>query len=175
MERDTAEFARGWKAAWESHDVAALVELCAPDVVWDEPALDETLHGQEQVRTFLVATFEAFPDVRCEVGPVCPAPDGHTIFVPYRFAGTMTGAWKPLGIAPTGARVDFLAIDRIQVRDGVVVRYETYYDSLRVVRQIGALPRIGSRADRAMRRLQHLQARWQRLNRGVRPASARSA
>jgi hypothetical protein len=43
-------------------------------------------------------------------------------------------------------------------------RYRTYYDSLDMARQIGILPPAGSTAERAMARLQHLQARFQRRN-----------
>ena len=40
--------------------------------------------------------------------------------------------------------------------------YRTYYDSLDMARQLGILPTVGSAGDRAMTRLQHVQARFQR-------------
>jgi hypothetical protein len=41
-------------------------------------------------------------------------------------------------------------------------RYQTYYDSLDMARQLGILPPVGSPPDRAMAAIQHLQARFQR-------------
>jgi hypothetical protein len=41
-------------------------------------------------------------------------------------------------------------------------RYNTFYDSLDLTRQMGILPAAGSAADRLATRLQHLQAGFQR-------------
>jgi steroid delta-isomerase-like uncharacterized protein len=152
-----------YHAAWSEHDIEAVVAMCAPDVIWDDPALPETYHGREGVRRFVTATFRAFPDAEVDMlEPPYLSPNLPRALAPYRFKGTMTGPWEPTDLAPTGARVEFDGIDQWEFRDELLARYDTKYDLLGVARQMGVMPPHGSRTDRIMTRLQHLQARGQR-------------
>jgi steroid delta-isomerase-like uncharacterized protein len=157
------EWAARWLAAWNGHDVETMLSMVTEDVVWDDPALPETYHGREGFRRFVTATFHTFPDVQIEeLEPPYLSPTHPKVLTPYRFNGTMLGDWEPANIAATGARVSFEGVDHWEFRDGLLARYDTSYDLLDVSRQMGLLPPIGSRADRLMTRLQHLQARAQR-------------
>jgi hypothetical protein len=84
------------------------------------------------------------------------------VFVPYRMSGTATGHWEFLDMAPTGRRFEIEGVDRWEMRDGLIARYKTFYDSLDLSRQLGVLPPPGSRGEAAITRLQHVQARFQR-------------
>jgi steroid delta-isomerase-like uncharacterized protein len=161
------EFLTGWAArylaAWNDHDVEGIVALCTEDVVWDDPALPETYRGHEEVRRFATATFRCFPDVDIEEleAPYLSA-SGPRALAPYRFTATMLGRWEPTDIAATGRRVSFEGVDQWEFRADRMCRYDTKYDLLDVARQMGVVPPQGSAGDRMMRRLQHVQARFQR-------------
>jgi predicted ester cyclase len=160
-------FLEDWRsrylAGWLAHDIPAILEMVADDVVWDDPALPKTFYGREAVRHFLEATFKTFPDVVIEeLEPVYVSATRPKVLAPYRFSGTMLGDWEPMDIAATGARVSFEGIDQWEFQGNVMSRYNTRYDLMDVARQMGVLPAQGSRADRLMTRLQHLQARFQR-------------
>jgi hypothetical protein len=85
----------------------------------------------------------------------------------YRMTGTMLGEWEYTNLAPTGHPFDLVGVDEWTFSDGLMSRYETYYDSVDMARQLGILPPVGSAMDRAMAALQHLRARFQRRRRAA--------
>jgi steroid delta-isomerase-like uncharacterized protein len=160
-------FLEDWRArylaAWLAHDVDAILDMLADDIVWDDPGLPNTFNGRTAVRHFLEATFKAFPDLVIEeLDPPYVSPTQPKVLVPYRFTGTMRGDWEPMNIAATGARVSFEGIDQWEFEGERMSRYATYYDSMDLARQMGVMPPHGSPADRLMIRLQHVQASFQR-------------
>jgi hypothetical protein len=74
-------------------------------------------------------------------------------------SGTFTGPLDPPGLAPTGARVAFDGFDLHEYRDGRVCRLRITFDMLDVSRQIGMVPRQGSRAEKAGAAAQRLSVR----------------
>jgi steroid delta-isomerase-like uncharacterized protein len=161
-----ADWAARYPGAWNAGDAQAIADMCADDVTWYDPALPETAHGRDAVRTFVEQTFRAFPDFHVDeaAAPLLSETEPLAL-APYRFTGTMKGPWEPLGMAPTGARVDVRGIDEYRFRDGLLSGYVTYYDSLDMAQQLGVLPAFGSGAERVLARLQPLQARFQRRRR----------
>lgn len=158
-----ADWAPRYLEAWNAGDGDAVASMCSEDVSWDDPALPETAHGRDGVRRFVEQTLRAFPDFHVdETAPPLLSGTEPLALAPYRFSGTMKGPWEPLGMAPTGARVDVRGVDEYRFRDGLLCGYVTYYDSLDMARQLGVLPPQGSGVDRLMTRLQPLQARFQR-------------
>jgi steroid delta-isomerase-like uncharacterized protein len=162
-----SEFLEDWNArqlaAWNEHDLDAIVAMVAEDVTWDDPSEPETLHGREAVRRFIAQTLRAFPDLVIEeTEPIYRSETRPKVLVPYRFTGTMLGEWESLSLAATGARVSFDGVDQWEFRDELLYRYSTSYDTMGVARQLGLLPPVGSFADRAMKPLQHVIARFQR-------------
>lgn len=164
LDREFVEdFERRYGEAWESRDPDRLAELCTEDVVWEDPALREPLHGRDGVRRFAAATIRMCPDFEVEtLGGPCISPTEPRILQPYRMRGTVTGPWEFLDMAPTGRSFEIEGIDSWEMRDGLIARYSTFYDSLDMSRQVGVLPDPGSATDRAFTRLQHVQARFQR-------------
>jgi steroid delta-isomerase-like uncharacterized protein len=157
------EWARRYLDAWNAHDGQAVAAMCTDDVVWYDAALPAPAHGRDEVRAFIDATARSFPDFRVEeidppyVSQVEPIALGR-----YRMTGTMRGPWEAMGLAATGRRMDVLGVDEWTFRGELLSHYRTYYDSFDMARQLGVLPPAGSAAERAMARLQHLQARFQR-------------
>jgi steroid delta-isomerase-like uncharacterized protein len=164
LDREFVEgFARRYAEAWGSRDPDRLAELCTEDVVWSDPALREPLHGRDGVRRFVSESFRMAPDFSVDaidvpyVSPVEPK-----VLLPYRMQGTMTGPWEFLDLAPTGRPFQIEGIDSWEMRDGLIARYDTFWDTASMSRQLGVLPEQGSGAERAFARIQHVQARFQR-------------
>ena len=76
--------------------------------------------------------------------------------------GPHNGPLDPPGFAATGRRIDVDGIDVWDFADGRIDRYRAYYDMALVARQLGVMPRPGSRFERAGVMLQRAQARLAR-------------
>jgi steroid delta-isomerase-like uncharacterized protein len=161
------DWAARYLAAWNAHDVEAIVAMCTEDVVWNDPAIPAPVHGHAGVRHFVEATFRCFPDVRIEeLEALYLSPAAPRVLSPYRFSATMLGPWEPTDIAPTGRAISFDGVDQWEFRGDRMCRYDTKYDMLALARQMGMLPPQGSLGDRIATKLQHLQARFQRRRAG---------
>ena len=161
------DFANRYDEAWRSRDPDRLAKLCTEDVVWEDPALREPLHGRDGVRRFVTESFRMAPDFTVEATePPYVSASEPKVLLPYRMQGTMTGPWEFLELAPTGRHFVIEGIDSWTMRDGLIARYDTFWDTASMSRQLGVLPETGSGADRVFTRLQHAQARFQRRRSG---------
>ncbi len=163
-----AAFARDFllrlHAAAGTRDPDAVASLCAEDIVWEDPAAPHTLHGREAVRAFhRDIMFVAMPDTRIELieGPYL-ALDGSGVAARLRITGTMTGPLTPPGFAPTGGRLEFETAEFSRFDNGLLAHHTVVLNMLDVARQIGAVPRAGSIADRIGVWMQHVSAFWVR-------------
>jgi steroid delta-isomerase-like uncharacterized protein len=153
-----------WMDAWNRKDADRLLELVTDDIVYVDPAWPEPLRGREGVRTFATAMWRAMPNMSFhepEGGFV--SLEGARCAAPWHMEGTFTGPLEPPGYAPTGDRVELDGVDVWELRDGLACRYRAYYDATEIARQIGVLPRPGTRGERAAVRLQRLMAKRKRL------------
>jgi ketosteroid isomerase-like protein len=74
MDQQRAQvFADGWYAAWNSHDLDAILELYADDVKMTSPLVqtltgreDGSIAGKEALRAYFEAGLEKYPDLRFE-------------------------------------------------------------------------------------------------------------
>lgn len=147
-------------AAVNAHDAEAVAALCSEHVVWDDPAVPQALHGREAVLQFhRDVMFRALPDVQVELidGPYL-AEDGASVAVRLRITGTMTGPLTPPGFAPTGGPIEFETAEFSRFESGLLARHVVVLNMLDLARQIGAVPKAGSRAERIGVWLQHLAA-----------------
>jgi predicted ester cyclase len=154
-------------AAVNEHDADAVAALCCEDIAWEDPAAPAPLHGRDAVRRFHGDTmFRAIPDVSIAIvdGPYL-ALDGQSIAVRLRIRGTMTGPLSPPGFAPTCGPIDFETAEFSRFQGGLLARHTVVLDMLSLARQIGAVPKAGSLADRIGVRLQHISARRNRRQR----------
>ena len=161
------EFAKRLHAAVNAHDAEAVAALCTEDVVWEDPAAPETLHGREAVRRFhRDIMFRALPDARIELvdGPYLSL-DRTRIALRSRISGTMTGPMEPPGFAPTGAPVAFETAEFWQFEGALLAHETVVVDMLALARQVGAAPQPGSRAERLNVWLQRIAARRARTPR----------
>ena len=154
-------------AAVNAHDANAVVALCSEDVVWQDPAAPQALHGREAVCRFhRDIMFRAIPDVKIEIvdGPYL-ALEGTGVAVRSRISGTMNGPLTPPGFAPTGGAIEFETAEFSQFDGDLLARHSVVLDMLGLARQIHAVPKAGSLADRFGVWLQHIAARRARRHR----------
>jgi steroid delta-isomerase-like uncharacterized protein len=156
-------FAERYLEAWNSRDPSAVGAFVTDDVVWQDPALPEPIHGRAGVEEFVAITRTAFPDYEfSEPAPYAIAEDGLTAYVPWLMRGTNAGPIDPPGFAPTGRAIEVYGIDRWEFRDGLICRYRAIYDFTEMARQLGLMPARGGAAERIGARLQRLGAKLRR-------------
>lgn len=145
-----ADFAERWQAAWNSHDPERLLALMTEDIVYDDAAWPRTMRGHGDVREFLSSAWRATPDLefRLTEGPFVMPGEPKAAFY-WTGTGTFTGPLDPPGFAPTGERIEFDGFDLHEYRDGRVSRLRIVFDMLDVSRQIGLMPKQGSRLEKA--------------------------
>jgi steroid delta-isomerase-like uncharacterized protein len=118
-----------WAKAWNDHDGDAVAALCAQDLVYDEPALGDTVHGREAIRNFVVMMARDFPDYEFFLEGLYAEVSRSAVLVAWRFSGTH---------APTGRKVQFHGDDRLEFgEDGLISTYRCLYDNDSVLRQLG--------------------------------------
>jgi steroid delta-isomerase-like uncharacterized protein len=151
------EFVPRWEAAWKSHQPERVLELTTDDIVYDDSAWPTTMRGHADVREFLESVWRAFPDLEFEVidGPFLH-PGAPKAAFHWRGTGTQTGPLDPPGFAPTGKRIEFEGVDFQEYRESKVSRLNIVFDMMDVARQLGTLPRAGSRAEKAVATAQRL-------------------
>lgn len=154
------EFIQRWADAWNSHQPDRVLALMATDIVYDDTAWPRTMHGHADVRDFLEHMWRAFPDLHFDaVGGPYLHPSEPQVAWMWRGAGTQTGPIDPPGVPATRRRMEIEGFDLHTYRDGIVSRLWIGFDMATAMRQLGALPERGSRAERAMARLARLRAR----------------
>jgi steroid delta-isomerase-like uncharacterized protein len=158
------EFCARYLDAWNSQDATRMAPLVTDDIVWYDPALPAPARGPAEVQQFMRDAWRAFGDLRFEE----PEPhthrsaEGDQVAWAWRMIGTWTGPLDPPGFAPTGRSIRVEGVDLWQMRDGRIADYRAFYDMNDMARQLGIAPPPGSRGERAMVRLQRLQARMMR-------------
>jgi steroid delta-isomerase-like uncharacterized protein len=123
------EIFQRWEKAWNNHDGNAVAALCAADLVYDEPALGDTVHGRDAIRNFVVMIDAAFPDHKFFQEGLYADLARPAVLVAWRFSGTH---------AATGKKVEFHGDDRLAFsKDGLISAYRCLYDNDLVLRQLG--------------------------------------
>lgn len=157
------EFGQRWGTAWNTHDPDQVLELLTDDIVYDDSAWPQTMHGKADVREFLEHSWRAFPDLTFELvaGPHA-AGDGPRAAYWWKASATHRGALDPPGIPATGRRIEFDGVDIHEYRDGKVAKLRIIFNMNDVAVQLGLLPAPGSRAETVMVGIQKLRSRFAR-------------
>ena len=138
LDQDSLEaFAERWWAAWNAHDGEAVAALCTEDIRNDGPALGREIRGREEIAAYVRTFAQAFPDMRF----VIPEPPYASLtqakaIVPWRFEGTHDGEFAPMGLAPTGNRLEMDGVDHWWFRDGLIQRRSMVYDFAQVLQAL---------------------------------------
>ena len=128
-------FADGWAAAWNAHDVDAVVAWYA-DAGTHRMASGNTYRGADDVRAMVERTLAGYPDLTFEVRGAFTGADGRHFAIEYTMRGHQQAA---IGDRPGTGRA--IEVDGVLVgtrdTDGRVRACVDYLDHLRIRRQLG--------------------------------------
>jgi steroid delta-isomerase-like uncharacterized protein len=147
--------AHAYLEAWNLHDPDAVAGFFAPDAVYDDRGAGTVAGGVEAIRSHVASVLAAFPDLHFELVRAAHGDD----FSAGEWTATMTHSGELEGLRPTrrrltGAGVDVATLDP----QGRITRLVSYYDGAAIMRELGILPRRGSRLERAVVRAASLLA-----------------
>jgi steroid delta-isomerase-like uncharacterized protein len=140
--KDSAEALRGaidrYNAAWNAHDLDAIMAMHAPDMVFDNHTAGESAEG-EAVRAHIASIFETWPDIVFTTRRLYVR-EG-LVVQEWTAAATHVNTMRrgDLVADPTGKRVEWEGLDVIPIEDGLVKRKDVYSDSVSILRQVGLL------------------------------------
>jgi steroid delta-isomerase-like uncharacterized protein len=127
-----------YNAAWNSHDLDAIMAMHAPDMVFENHTAGESATG-EDVRAHIGSIFATWPDIAFETRRL------------YVRQGLVVQEWTAsathvntmrrgdLLAEPSGRRVEWDGLDVIPFEGGLVKRKDVYSDSVSILRQVGLL------------------------------------
>jgi steroid delta-isomerase-like uncharacterized protein len=127
-----------YNAAWNAHDVDAIMAMHAPDMTFANHTAGESAQGDD-VRAHIASIFEGWPDIRFETKRLYVR-DG---LVAQEWVATATHTRtmrRGQDVAePTGRVVSWEGADVIPFENGLVKRKDVYSDSVSILRQVGLL------------------------------------
>lgn len=145
MSEENKQVARRIFEAWSSGDIDALDDFVAEDAVDHDPYNPHTGEGREGLKKLIAMYREAFPDVSFDVEDQIAEGD----MVVTRWSATGTHEGELMGFAPTGTKSTITGIGIDRIEDGKIVEAWTNWDTLAMMRQIGAIPEQESAAAQA--------------------------
>jgi steroid delta-isomerase-like uncharacterized protein len=113
------------------HDVEAIQGLLADDMRFTNPITGAS--DKEGMRTIHSTLFKAFPDIHYGVDRMIVS--GNT----YIMECTLTGTHQNdlMGMPPTNRRIELPAAFVVDMRDGYVAKWNSYFDVATLMRQLG--------------------------------------
>jgi steroid delta-isomerase-like uncharacterized protein len=126
-----------YNAAWNDHDVEAIVSMHTEDSVFENHVTGDAYVGPEEIGRAITGIFAVFPDLSFETRRAYVRED--LVVQEWTARGTHEGTMTRAGIEvpPTGRKVDYKGMDVIPIRDGLVARKDVYSDSITLLRQLG--------------------------------------
>jgi steroid delta-isomerase-like uncharacterized protein len=124
--------------AWNAHDLDAIMEMHAADMVFENHTAGERAEG-EAVREHIGSIFETWPDIAFTTRRLYVR-DG---LVVQEWTATATHANRMSRgdhvAEPSGKKITWNGLDVIPFEDGLVKRKDVYSDSVSILRQVGLL------------------------------------
>jgi len=129
-------------AAWSAHDADRALALLSEDVVWQDVASPEPMHGKAAIRQYLQGWFTAFPDLNARVKNRVVTED--QVAAEVEFTGTNSGPMQMAPGAPaipaTGKKVTGQGTYFVRIRNGKGVAVHSYPDGAGMMMQLGLMP-----------------------------------
>lgn len=107
-----------YNAAWNAHDVGAIVAFHAPGMVFENHTAGERVEG-DAVGPHIAEIFENWPDLEFR---------GRRL---YARDGLVVSEWTATATARDGRRLEWDGVDVFPFRDGKIVRKDVYSTSHR--------------------------------------------
>jgi ketosteroid isomerase-like protein len=105
-----------YNAAWNDHDVDAIIDLHAPGMVFANHTAGETAEG-DAVRDHIARIFENWPDLSFR---------GRRL---YARDGLVVSEWTATATASDGRRLEWDGVDIFPFRGGKILRKDVYSSS----------------------------------------------
>jgi steroid delta-isomerase-like uncharacterized protein len=127
-------------AAYESRSFECAAAAFAEDAELHNVPTGDSYRGRDGYLQFARGWVAAFPDLRLDVQRLDVS--GSLGVVEYTLRGTHTSALITASgfIPPTWASVEMRVCDVLRIRDGLIVRLDSYFDSATMLRQMGLFP-----------------------------------
>jgi len=107
-----------YNAAWNAHDVDAIVALHAPGMVFENHTAGERVEGDD-VRPHIKRIFENWPDLAFR---------GRRV---YAREGVVVNEWTATATDGDGRRLEWDGVDIFPFRNGLILRKDVYSSSHR--------------------------------------------
>jgi steroid delta-isomerase-like uncharacterized protein len=125
-------------AAWNRHDVDAIVEMHTDDSVFENHTSGGRAVGREAIRGIVSGVFATFPDIHFELRRLYLRDD----LIVQEWTAIATHAnpatYKDTVLPRSGRTIQWDGMDIIPVRAGKIARKDVYANSLAFLRQLGA-------------------------------------
>jgi predicted ester cyclase len=132
--RSNIEIVRDYnERVFNQHNPVLAAKYLAPGVMWHGQTLG-TIEGADNVTGMLHGFIGALPDLHAAEQDIVAS--GDTVAVRYVVEATQEG--NLLGIAPTGRRVRWDAVDIYRLADGMIVEEWAADDATAILHQVGA-------------------------------------
>jgi steroid delta-isomerase-like uncharacterized protein len=154
---------RAIEEGFNQGNLASVDEMFAESFRNHDPADGGEYVGRDGAKRQIQMYRAAFPDLHLTIEDSFES--GEEVALRWTARGTHRG--DLMGLAPTGVRTATSGITIDRYEDGKVVESWTNWDTLGLMRQLGAAPEPGSLTEKVGIQLQHLAARRQRSKAGV--------
>jgi steroid delta-isomerase-like uncharacterized protein len=122
--------------ALNAHDLDRFRLLIDKEHVMESDVLPESVHGLEATLETMQGYFNAFPDLHFDIEQVFASGD----YVTLRWRATGTHQGELSGIPATNRSAEVHGCTVREFRDGKSTREWTYWDTGRLMQQLGVLP-----------------------------------
>ena len=137
MEHRLEKIIAAYGAAWNSHDVEAILRMHTEDSVFENHTSGGKAVGREAIRGILNGVFAAFPDINFSSRRTYVRDDvvtqewtaTGTLAIPYT-RGSVT-------VQPTGKKITWNGVDVIPFEGDLVARKDVYVDSFTFLKALG--------------------------------------
>lgn len=131
----TEALAERYLAAWQAHDLDAIISLHTPDSVFTSVATGLHAIGRQAVRDAISEILSAWPDLHFYPDRIYTT---DTLIVAESTVTTTPAlplTVESLIMRPNGRKIKFTVADVIKVENGLVKRKDSYVDMLSYLRQ----------------------------------------
>jgi ketosteroid isomerase-like protein len=125
---DAAEFVERFAESWAAPTVASHSALWHDDIVLIQPLMPKAV-GRRECEDGFARLFGLIPDLHATVHRWAAA-DPDTVFIEFTLAGTFGG--RP---------IEWEAVDRVVLRDGLALERVSYFDSMPLSIEMALRPR----------------------------------